>query len=209
MDILKQLHWRYATKQFNPNKKLNSEQLNTLLEAINLTPTSFGLQHFKVIVIENKEIREKLKAAAFDQPQISDASHLIIFVAKNNISNTHIDEFIKRIATKRGLKFEDLEEYEAMMKGKINRTPAEKLFIWASKQCYIGLGFLLSTAAQLGIDTCPMEGFDPEKVDEILGLKEKNLNSIVMASVGFRSENDKYQYAPKVRVSIDELVIRQ
>jgi len=208
MDILKQLNWRYATKQFDQNKKLNEEQLSTLLKSINLAPTSFGLQPFQVIVVEDLKIREKLKEVSFMQNQITEASHLIIFAVKDDISDLHVDEFIERISKTTGAKTEDLAEYEAMMKGKINRLGKEKSFIWASKQCYIGLSFLLFTAAQLGIDSCPMEGFEPDKVDEILGLKDKKLRSVVMAPVGFRSASDKYQHIPKVRASLQDFVIK-
>ncbi len=208
MEILKKLYWRYATKDFNRNKKLTSEQLNTLLEAANLAPSSFGLQPFQIIVVENQEIRERLKEVCYQQPQVTSASQVIIFAIKNNLSDHHVDEFVNRIADKWEKSPQDLNAYADAIKGKINRLSAENKINWAAKQSYIALGFLLYTAAQMNIDACPMEGFEPEKVDEVLGLKEKNLSSKVMATVGFRSENDKYQYNPKVRFPIDQMVIK-
>ncbi len=208
MELLDNLKWRYATKQFDPNKKLTQEQLNILLEAINLAPTSYGLQQYKVLVIEDQQIKDKLKASAYGQGQVSDASQVIVFAAKNNLSDNHVDEFIDRIANITGASKDQLAEYEGMMKNKINATSAEDLLKWASKQCYIGLGVLMSTCAELKIDSCPMEGFDPAQFDEILGLKEKNLTSVVMATIGYRSKDDAYQNRPKVRKSLDELVVK-
>ncbi len=207
MDLINDLNWRYATKQFNPDKKLSSEQLANVLDAINLSPSSYGLQPYKVLVIEDKEVRAQLKDAAFNQSQVTDASQVIIFAAINNISEIHVDEFISRISSVTGAPIESLSEYEGMMKNKIGSTNKENLFTWASKQCYIALGFLLTTCAHLKIDACPMEGFNPNEFDNILGLKEKNLNSVVMATIGFRSDGDKYQHNPKVRKELDNLII--
>ena len=208
MEFLDNLRWRYATKKFDPSQKLTAEELNKLTEAVNLAPSSFGLQPFKVLIIEDEEIREKLKRQAWGQPQITDASQVIVFAAINNLSEGHVDEFIKRISEVTGAPESTLEEYRQMMKVKISSASKEELLAWASKQAYIALGFLLSACAQLRIDACPMEGFDPQQFDDILGLKEHNLNSVVMATVGFRSEEDKYQHNPKVRKELSDLVLR-
>ncbi len=208
MDILKQLNWRYATKHFNPDKKIKTEDLDLLMNAINLAPTSFGLQPFKVLIIEDEKTKQHLKEAGFNQPQFTEASHIIIFAAKNNISEKDVDEFIERIAKTRGMSFDDLSDYKAAILGKTNRLSKDALTTWASKQCYIGLGFLLYTAAQLSIDACPMEGFDNNGFDEILGLKDKNLNSVVVASIGYRASEDKYQTLAKVRYALDDLIIK-
>lgn len=208
MNIIKSLEWRYATKQFDSSKKLTQNDLNTILNAINLAPSSYGLQPFNVIVVEDPLIKEKLKPVAYNQGQVTDASQIIIFAANNNISETHIDVFLKRISKTTGAPLEALAEYEGMMKSKINTNTPEELFTWASKQCYIALGFLLTTCAQMNIDACPMEGFDSDKFDDILNLKERNLNSVVMATIGYRSSEDKYQQNPKVRKELNELIIK-
>jgi len=208
MNIIKPLEWRYATKKFDSDKKLAQEDLNTILRAINLAPTSYGLQPFNVIVIEDALIKDKLKPAAYNQSQITEASQLIIFAANNNISDTHIDDYLKRISNTTGAPLEALSEYEGMMKSKINTSTPNELFTWASKQCYIALGFLLTSCAQLNIDACPMEGFDPEKFDDILNLKERNLNSVVIAAIGYRSSEDKYQHNPKVRKKVEDMIIK-
>ncbi|MCW3805306.1 NAD(P)H-dependent oxidoreductase [Plebeiibacterium marinum] len=208
MELIKQLNWRYATKHFDASKKINTNDLNTLLDAVNLAPTSYGLQPFKVLVVEDENKKQKLKEAGYQQPQFTEASHIILLAAKNNISETDVDEFMNRIAKARNLEVEDLAEYKNMMLAKINSATDEGLTAWASKQCYIALGFLLYTAAQLSIDACPMEGFDSESFDDILGLKEKNLKSVVLATVGYRSKEDKYQSLAKVRYDLDDLVIK-
>lgn len=208
MNIIEKLNWRYATKEFDASKKLSEEQLNLLLEATNLAPSSFGLQPFSIVVIEDDEIRKKLKPSAWNQPQTTDASQLVLFVIKTDLSEKDVDEFLQRIADTRNMPMESLAEYEGMMKGFIKQMPKNDLQNWQAKQAYIALGQLMVTAAVEEIDTCPMEGFDKKEFDKILGLEEKNLASVVMAAVGFRSDNDKYQSLPKVRKPIDELVIR-
>ncbi len=207
MDLLKQLNWRYATKHFDSSKKINSEDLNTLLNAVNLAPSSYGLQPYRVLVIENEEVREKLKEAGYQQPQFTEASQVIVFAANNNITESDVNDFMERTAAARNINVDDLSDYKGMILAKVNNASKEFLTTWASKQCYIGLGFLLYTAAQLGIDACPMEGFDAKGFDEILDLKDKNLSSVVVASIGYRSENDKYQNLTKVRYPLNEFVI--
>ncbi|MCG8580466.1 MAG: NAD(P)H-dependent oxidoreductase [Bacteroidales bacterium] len=208
MNIIEKLNWRYATKEFDTSKKLSDEQLDLLLEATNLTPSSFGLQPFSVIVIENDEIRQRLKPSAWNQPQTTDASHLILFAIKTDLSEKDVDEFIKRISESRNIPIESLAEYDGMMKGFLKQMSNEDINNWQAKQAYIALGQLMVSAAVEGIDTCPMEGFDKKEFDKILGLEEKNLASVVMAAVGFRSANDKYQALPKVRKPLNEMVIK-
>nr|WP_321407894.1 NAD(P)H-dependent oxidoreductase [uncultured Carboxylicivirga sp.] len=208
MDLIKQLNWRYATKQFDNTKKLSDEQLNLIFEATNLSASSFGLQPYHILVIENSELREKLKVAAWGQTQLTDASHVIIFAAKTNLSDIDIDNFIELVSKVRGIQVEALSDYSSMMKGSLAKLSDEQKLTWAGKQAYIALGQLLTTCAINNIDACPMEGFDHNEFDNILGLKEKNLASMVMATVGYRSENDKYQHLPKVRKPLDEMVIK-
>lgn len=206
MSILKSLKWRYATKQFDSSKKLSKEQVDTLLESVNLAATSFGLQPFDVLVVENPNTRQKLKEAAWGQSQVTDASQVVIFAAKTNLSAAHVDEFLKRISDVRGISVDAMADYRQMMVGSIESRSQEALVQWAARQAYIALGTLLTACAVEGIDACPMEGFAPAQFDEILGLKEKNLTAVVMATVGFRSADDKYQHLAKVRRQLNDIV---
>lgn len=208
MDIIKQLNWRYATKKFNSNKKLSTEQLDTLLEATNLAASSYGLQPFHILVIEDKDIREQLRKAAYDQTQVTDASQVIVFAAKTKLSESDIDDFIALIAKTRNQSKDAFQEYAEMMKGSLEALSENEKTIWASKQAYIALGQLLTYCALEQIDACPMEGFNKIEFDKILNLNEKNLTSVVMATVGYRADDDAYQNAAKVRRPIDEMVIR-
>ncbi|WP_439185223.1 NAD(P)H-dependent oxidoreductase [Carboxylicivirga taeanensis] len=208
MNIIDKLNWRYATQQFDASKKLSDEQLQLILEATNLAPSSFGLQPYSIVVIENAELRQKLRGVARNQAQTVDASHLILFAANTNLSDKDVEAFVKRISDTRKVPVETLAEYDALMKNTIHSLPAEAILSWATKQTYIALGQLMVTCAVEGIDTCPMEGFDKKAFDEILGLPARNLTSVVMAAVGFRSSEDKYQHLAKVRKSLDELVVK-
>lgn len=201
------LNWRYATKTYDINKKLTSDQIDTLIESIRLSPSSFGLQPYKVIDITNPEIREKLKAAAWNQTQITDASQLLVFAVPTDLNETHVDSFIEEVAKTRGVTIESLSEYSGMIKGSINSHTSEQRKDWSAKQAYIALGILLKTAADIQVDTTPMEGFDSAQFDDILGLKEKNLTSIVLCTLGYRSEDDTYAKLAKVRVSKNDLII--
>lgn len=205
MTLTENLKWRYATKKFDTDKKVSIENIEKLKEAVQLAVSSYGLQLYKVLIVENKEIREKLKPVSWNQPQITDASHLFIFCNYTKVEESDVNEYLKVKAETQNLNFEDIKHYaEAMMK-KINRFSPEELKCWTGKQTYIALSNLLSACAELKIDACPMEGFRPEEYNRILGLTERNLNAAVIAPVGYRSEADKTQYAEKVRKPIDLL----
>jgi nitroreductase / dihydropteridine reductase len=206
MDVFKKLEWRYATKRFDSDKKLNDKQLSLLVDAVNLAPTSYGLQPFALFVIGDSKVREELKVAANGQPQVSDASQVLVFAVNKELSEKHIEAFVERTAQQRGLKVESLDAFRSMMVAAIMAKSSEARFQWAARQAYIALGVLLSTAASENIDACPMEGFNNAEFDRILGLEKKGYSSVVMATVGFRSEEDKYGSLPKVRKSRDELV---
>lgn len=208
MDILKKLEWRYATKRFDSDKKLNDKQLDLLLDAVNLAPTSYGLQPFELFVVEASKVREELKGAAYGQSQVTDASQVFIFAANSDLSEKHIDAFVERTASQRGLSVDSLADLRSMMVSSIMGKSPEARFQWAARQAYIALGVLLSTAASENIDACPMEGFNNVEFDRILGLEQKGLSSVVMATVGFRSGEDKYGSLPKVRKSRSELVTK-
>ncbi|MBD3748317.1 MAG: NAD(P)H-dependent oxidoreductase [Sphingobacteriales bacterium] len=205
--VLDALAWRYATKVFDASRKLDQEQLQLLMQAIQLAPSSYGLQPYQVVVVENQEIKEQLKAAAYGQSQLADASHIFIFAINKNFTETHVDEFVENIVKTRNIEVGAVKGYLDVMKNTVNSRSQEELAIWNAKQAYIALGVLLETAALHEIDACPMEGFDHAKFDEILGLEDRNLTSVVIAPVGFRSIEDAYQFYQKVRKSKEDLFI--
>src|SRR5680860_98261 len=202
------LNWRYATKKFDISKNIPEVDLEQLLEAIQLSASSYGLQPYQVFVIKNPELREKLKAAAWNQPQIVDASHLLVFANLKEIDKVYVDAYLDMIADTRNQTREDLSGLENMLDNNVLKFSSEKKNQWASNQAYIALGNLLSAAANSKIDACPMEGFEAIKFDEILGLKEIGLTTAVIATLGYRSSEDKQQYAIKVRKNKEELFNR-
>ena len=207
MSLIEKLNWRYATKKFDKTKKLTPSQLEELLHAVHLSPASTGVQSYKIIVIEDAATREKLQQAAYGQSQIADASQLIVFAAETNLDDQYVKKLIDHVAKTRGVDRLNLEGYEQMINGKVNSMNKEERITWAKKQAYIALGVLLTSAAELGIDACPMEGFSAPQFDEILGLNEKGLATAVIAAVGFRAEDDAYSKLNKVRKPEEEMFI--
>lgn len=207
-DYIEQLKWRYATKKFDANKVLSEEDLEKLLDAIQLSASSYGLQPYEVLVIKDVETRKKLHPAAFEQPQILDASYLLVFAANTKIDEAYLDHYIDNIVETRQMKREDLSGMKDMIMNAVISQSDENKIEWAKKQAYIALGNLLSAAAHYQIDVCPMEGFDATQFNEILELKEKNLSTAVIATVGFRHKDDALQHADKVRKPKNELFTR-
>ncbi len=205
-ELLTQLNWRYATKAFDPNKKLSDSQLDTLLESLRLSPSSFGIQGRWFVVVKNPELRQELLPYAWSQRQIVDASHLIVLCRRTDMGTDSVNHYIEYTASMRWVEVSTLESFKNMMLGFIEGKSEEELWLWLARQVYIAQGFLLSACAMLGVDACPMEGFDAKKYDEILWLAEQNLASCVVIPVGFRSEDDKYAYAPKVRFPKEEVL---
>ena len=205
--LLENLNWRYATKKFDATKKISADDLNTLKEAVRLAASSYGLQPFKVVLVENPEIREQLKTAAYGQTQITDASHLFVFANDLNAGPESVAAYIKNISETRGLPTEALGGFADMMNGVISNLSQEAKNIWTSKQTYIALGTLLAAAAELKIDATPMEGFNPVQFNEILGFGKLGLNAAVIATVGYRHDEDEAQHYKKVRKSQEELFI--
>lgn len=201
------LEWRYATKLFNPEKKISDADLNLLLEAVRLAPSSFGLQPWKVYVVTNKEVREKLKAAAWNQPQVTNASHVLVFAARKNMDEAYVNSYINDIVQTRGQKEADLQVYKKMILGSASALTPEQIQVWNSRQPYIALGMLLETAALMKIDACPMEGFDKTKFDTILGLDKTDYTSVVMATVGYRSDTDIHASEKKVRFASKDIFV--
>ena len=197
--------WRYATKKFDATKKVSASDLETLKEAIQLSTSSYGLQLYKVFIIENPEVRSQLQPASWGQSQIIEASHLFVFANIVDVQDQHIDAYVQNFANTRGLTVEDLKGYSDFMKSKIVPLPVEQKAVWTSKQTYLALGNLLNAAAELKIDVTPMEGFEPEKYNEILGFNALGLNASLVAAVGYRHEEDATQHYAKVRKPKQEL----
>ena len=204
--MLHKLEWRYATKMFDKEREIKEEDLTTLLEAMNLTASSYGLQPYEFVVVKKQEMLDRLKEVSFQQSQISDASHLIVICAKTEISSGYIDSYISNIAHVRGTEISTLEPYAQMMKQTIGAQDAQAQLTWSQKQCYTVLGTLLLACADLKIDACPMEGFIPESYNEILGLKEHGLHATIAIPIGYRHVQDSYQHAKKVRKQLADMV---
>ena len=199
MSLIENLKWRYATKKFDNTRKISPEDLVKLKGAITLSASSYGLQPYKVFIIENKELRQKLQPASWGQSQIVDASHLIVFAGLANVSEKEVRDYVTLKAKIHDIDAENLKGYGDFVIGKMKEKSSEEMKDWTARQTYIALGNLLAACAELKIDACPMEGFEPDKYDEILGLKERGLATSVIATIGYRSEEDQTQYAPKVR----------
>ncbi len=206
-NIIEAMKWRYATNKFDTSKKLTSEQISELLEIVTLSPSAFGLQPWKFIVVTNPDVRAKLQEAGYGQPKITEASHLIVFAVEKNIDDELINAFIKSVSETRGVPVDGLTQYAGMIKGATSSMTPEQRVEWAARQAYLALGVLIASAAISGIDVAPMEGFDPKKFDEILGLDKMGLESKVVAAVGFRASDDPSAQYKKVRYPKEKIVI--
>lgn len=206
-NFIQDANWRYATKKFDNTKKVSKEDLETLKEAIRLSASSYGLQPYKVFIIENPAIRAQIQPVAWGQSQIVDASHVIVFANIIDFGDAEIDASIKNTTEIREIPLEALKGYVDFMKSKISTLPVETRNTWTAKQTYLAMGNLLNAAAELKIDVTPMEGFEAEKVNEILGLNKLGLNAALLATIGYRHEEDATQHYAKVRKSNEELFI--
>lgn len=205
MELLTHLQWRYATKKFDTTKKVSSDDLEKLKEAIQLSVSSYGLQLYKVLIIENAAIREQLKPVSWNQSQITDASHLFVFCNYTDVSSEAIDDFIKQTAETRNIDLEKLKGYGDFIKTKLAEKSEEEKSSWLQSQTYLALGNLLNACAELKIDACPMEGFDPDAYNKILGLDKQGLNAAVIAPIGFRHIEDHTIGLKKVRKPLEQL----
>jgi len=206
-DVIKHLNWRYATKSFDAAQKLDDAKLNHILEAIRLAPTSSGLQPFEVFVVKNPDLRAKIREVAWGQAQVTVASHLLVFAAWDNITPERIDAAFDYTNEVRGFVNEGWEAYRKQLHAIIAARTEQANFDAAARQAYIGLGVALVAAAEQGVDSTPMEGFDPAAVDQILGLKERHLRSVVILPVGYRkADSDWLVNLKKVRRPHDKFV---
>jgi nitroreductase len=205
--LLGQLNWRYAVKQFESTRKINPEVWTALEDALVLTPSSGGLQPWAFIVVDDPAIREKLVSASYGQTKVKEASHLVVFAAKQNFSSVDVDAHIKRTAEIQGQTVEALAPFRDMLvAGIVKAMDRPTLNAWAGRQVAIALGNFLTSAALLGIDACPMEGFVPAQYDAILGLESKGLSAVAICTVGFRSEKDTFAALPKVRFLKEQVI---
>lgn len=206
-DILRALRWRYAVKKFDPTKKIPDEVWKALEESLVLTPSSFGLQPWRFYVITDQATKDKLVPATWRQKQVAEASHVVVFAVRKNLDAAEVGRFLGRIAEVRNVPLASLEGLKKILLGFVAKSPAEfDIDEWSARQVYIALGNFMTAAALLGIDTCPMEGFEPAKYDEILGLPDDGYSACVVGVAGYRSADDKYASVPKVRYKSDDVV---
>jgi len=198
------LNWRYATKQYDSTKKLTEEQVTDVIEAINYAPTAYGLQPFRIIHVKTEGLRAKLREAAYGQPQVTDASDILVLVAHRAVKSEHINDYMDRIVEVRGMERGMLTGFSDHIQGAVAKMNEDQMTAWNARQAYIGLGFGLAMAAHLGIDSSPMEGFNPQAVNEALGLTEDT--AVVLLALGYRSEADTAQHYKKVRKSLEQFV---
>lgn len=207
MDIISSLKWRAAVRQYDTNKKVSSDNLEALLEAGNLAATSMGLQPFKIIAISNQDIKKQMVPMSYNQQQVFESSHLLVFAIETDINEDTVQRYFNRIMKIRGLKSEDLENYKSSVTGYLSEMDSETKKVWATKQAYIALGTVMSAAATLKIDSCAMEGFLADEYTKLLNLDSKDLMPVVALTIGYRSELEQMASLPKVRKTRDEFVL--
>jgi nitroreductase len=205
--VLEQLQWRYAVKKFDPDRKIPSDVWQVLEQSLVLSPSSFGLQPWKFFVVDNAALRQELLANSWNQTQVVEASHLVVLAINKNMNEAAVDRYIQSMSDIRNTPIESLAGLTGMIKG-FMANPKNPFTIdeWATRQVYIAIGQFMASAAMLGIDTCPMEGFNPAKYDEILGLTAMGYGSVLVCPAGYRAADDKYAVMPKVRYPQSEMV---
>lgn len=205
---IEKLQWRYATKKFDSSKSLSEEKLNVLKQTFNLTATSYGLQPVKMVVVSNQEVKEKLVPLTYNQPQVRDASHVLILCIESKIDVGFIVDHFKRVEETRKTPREILNKFENNLVDVFTGWNQDQIREWMVNQLYLTLGALLTVCAVEKIDSCPMEGFQPEAYDKLLGLDNKGLESVIVLPVGYRDDSDFFLKLKKVRRGIDELVVK-
>lgn len=204
--LLTALKWRYAVKQFDAARTIDDGTWSALEDSLVLTPSSIGLQPWKFIVVTDVEMKTKLQPAAWNQAQVSDCSHFLVMTVRKDLDEAHVDRHLARMSEVQGTPVEALAKFRDMVTGNLDKARAEgRLDTWQTHQIYIALGNLMTAAALLGVDTCPMEGFQPAQFDEILGLTDTPYASVVCCAAGYRDASDKYASKPKVRFEKQEL----
>ena len=205
MQLIENLKWRYATKKMDASKKVSQQNIDYIKEAVQLSASSYGLQPYTVIEIENPALREELKPFSWNQAQITDASHLFVFCNKVEVMTKDVDELIQLKAETNGIPIDKISGYGDFIKGKLKEKSEIEMFHWTEKQTYIALSNAMNACAELQIDCTPMEGFESDKYNEKLGLTEKGLNACVVLAIGYRDKEDATQNSKKVRKPIESL----
>lgn len=200
------LNWRYAVKRYDAGKKIPPTAWHTLCESLRLTPSSYGMEPFRFLVIENPELRTKLRAASWNQSQVTDSSHFVVFITKEVVTEVDVDQYLERVVKARGVALESLGGLRKMLVKNLveGMTPAQALH-WSQRQAYIAMGFLLETAALLKIDATPLEGLDPAQYDQILDLGGSGWRTVAAVALGYRHPDDAFQKNAKVRLSSEEI----
>lgn len=206
--LIDRLSWRYAVKKFDATKRIPDAHWQTLEHALILSPSSYGLQPWKFIVITDPDVKAKLPAISWNQPQPRDCSHLVVFAARKGITPADVERYVQRIIEVRNIPAAAIEDYKKMMLGTINSTPKDQLDVWTARQTYIALGFLMSAAAMLSIDACPMEGIVAPEYDKLLGLEKIGHTATVACALGYRAADDRIASLKKVRYDAKDLVVR-
>lgn len=205
MDIIESLGWRYAVKKFDATKKLDDNQVERLCEALRLTATSMGMQLMHFFVVENQPIKKRMREVAFGQSQVEDASHVLVLCRRTEVTKNDIDEIVETAANAKKTNREELKGYETMISSTISMEEGMRRN-WMENQVYIALGNLMTVCAAEKVDACPMEGFNKQAIDELLGLNEKGWSSVVLCPIGYRSKDDKYSVTPKARKPKEKLI---
>lgn len=208
-ELIENLNWRYAVKKFDPARKVAPETWAAIEQSINLSPSSYGIQPSRFVVVNDPGVRAKLRTVSWNQSQVTDASHLVVFCRKINVTAADIEAYINRIIEVRKTPVETLADYKKMMVGSVANPaglPGGSMETWTRSQTYIALGFFLAACAMLGVDACPMEGFDPAKVDEILGLSKEGYLPVAFGAAGYRASDDWLATLPKVRAKHTDII---
>lgn len=205
MQLIESLKWRYATKKMDATKKVSEQDIDCIKEAVQLSASSYGLQPYTVLDIRDSDLRKEIHPMCWNQSQIMDASHIFIFCNYNKVDEQDVDNLIRLISETNEVPIEKISGYGDFVKGKLKEKSEIEMFHWSAKQAYIALGNALTACAELNIDSTPMEGFEPEEVNKLLGLNDKGLNACVILAIGYRSLDDKTQYSKKVRKPINTM----
>lgn len=204
--LLSSLRWRYATKQFDAARRIPGEIWDALEESLVLAPSSFGLQPWRFLVVDHPGLRASLKAESWNQPQVTDASHLVVLTARTDLVQADIDAWIARMGEVQGKSAEETAPLKGMIAGFAEAMGSEQRHLWNARQVYIALGQLLAAAAVMGIDSCPLEGISAPAYDRILGLEGSGYSTVVACALGYRGEGDKYATTPKARFERAQIV---
>ena len=207
MNVIKSLKWRYATKKFNPLKKVSANKIEILKEAFNLTATSYGLQTLKLMIVSNQEVKNQLVESCYGQEQVANSSHLLVICIQKNVTDVDVDTHFDNISDIRKTPESILKKFREELKKSVNTKTLSEQHDWCTKQAYIALGNLMTVCALERIDACPMEGFVPEKVDDLLKLDTHNLKSVLLMPIGYRAEDDMFASLKKVRKKLSEAII--